>query len=87
LAQSDLRHVKAYIKQHDPRPARETTRKIKQASRRLVDFPASGRPGRWPNTRELAVPGAPYILPYCVKDNELWILAVLHAAKTWPDSE
>ena len=68
------------------RAPRATAWKIKQATRRLADFPASGRPGRWPNTRELVVPGTPYILPYCVKDNELWIIAVLHAAKKWPES-
>jgi toxin ParE1/3/4 len=87
LALSDLRHVEAYIREHDPRAARETARKIKQATRRLADFPASGRPGRWPNTRELVVPGTPYILPYCVRDQELWIIAVLHATRKWPESE
>ena len=58
-----------------------------QATRRLAEFPASGRPGRWPNTRELVVPGTPYILPYCIRDEELWIIAVLHASRKWPESE
>ncbi len=85
LARSDLRHVEDYIGRHDPRAARKIARKIKQATRSLTDYPASGRPGRWPNTRELVVPGTPFILPYCVKDDELWIIAVMHAARNWPE--
>jgi toxin ParE1/3/4 len=54
-------------------------------TKRLADYPASGRPGRWPNTRELVVPGTPFMLPYCVKDDELWIIAVMHAARKWPE--
>lgn len=86
LALSDLRHVEDYIREHDPRAAIKVARKIKQATRRLADYPASGRPGRVPNTRELVVPGTHYIVPYTVSGNEVWIIAIMHAARQWPDS-
>jgi toxin ParE1/3/4 len=58
---------------------------IVDAVERLVDFPASGRPGRVPHTRELVVTGTPYIVPYTIANKELRVLAVLHAARKWPD--
>ncbi|MDY6850779.1 MAG: type II toxin-antitoxin system RelE/ParE family toxin, partial [Thermodesulfobacteriota bacterium] len=42
-------------------------------------FPAGGRPGRIPQTRELVV--APYILPYRIKDDVVEILDVFHSAQ------
>lgn len=86
LAFSDLRHVENYIREHNPRSAFKIAQKIKQATGRLADFPGSGRPGRVPNTRELVVPGTRYIVPYTVIDNEVRIIAVMHAARRWPES-
>ena len=44
-----------------------------------------GRHGRIEGTRELVIPGLPYIIPYRVKNNVIEILRVLHAARKWPD--
>jgi toxin ParE1/3/4 len=44
-----------------------------------------GRPGRWPGTRELIIPGTPYIVPYRVKGPVVEILRVFHGARRWPD--
>jgi toxin ParE1/3/4 len=51
----------------------------------LATHPASGRPGRAPGTRELAVTGTPYIVPYRVRDDAVEILRVFHAARKWPE--
>ena len=85
LARRDLVHVEAHIRRDDPRAAAAVADKIKRATRNLADFPGSGRPGRWPGTRELVVPGTPYIIPYKVRNEEVWIIAVLHAARRWPE--
>ena len=85
LARRDLEHIEDYIRKDNPGAARETAARIKLATRRLADFPGSGRPGRWPGTRELVIPGTPYVIPYTVKDQEIWIIAVLHAARKWPE--
>ncbi len=51
---------------------------------RLADFPAMGRPGRVGGTRELVVPGTPYIIPYRVRKEKIEVLRVFHAARKWP---
>ena len=85
LARRDLEQIEGYIRDENPIAARETAATIKSATRRLAEFPGIGRPGRWPGTRELVVPDTPYIIPYTVKDKEIWIIAVMHAARKWPE--
>ena len=44
-----------------------------------------GRPGRIAGTRELVVPGTPYLIAYAVLEEQVVVLAVLHGAQRWPD--
>ncbi len=80
----DLKQVRAYIARDNPRAATDIATKILAAVERLPEFPASGRPGRVPNTRELVVPGTPLVIPYTVTDRGIEIIAVLHGARRWP---
>ncbi len=80
----DLRHLRATIAQDNPRAAAEIAAKVLAAVERLTGSPASGRPGRVPNTRELLVPGTPLVIPYTVTDRGVEIIAVLHGARRWP---
>jgi toxin ParE1/3/4 len=50
----------------------------------LCDHPEIGRVGRIPGTRELVIPGLPYIVPYRVKSAAIQILGVLHTSQEWP---
>ena len=50
-------------------------------ARKLPDFPALGRPGRHPETRELSVPNLPYLIVYEVSANAVTILAVFHTSR------
>lgn len=52
----------------------------------LATHPLLGRPGRLPGTRELIISGTPFIVPYRVREDEVVILRVFHAARKWPDS-
>jgi plasmid stabilization system protein ParE len=56
------------------------------ATRRLVDFPASGRVGRIAGTRELVINGTPYIAAYAVTETAVRVLRVLHGAQEWPET-
>lgn len=80
----DLRQLRAYIAQDNPRAAADIAAKVLAAVERLPSFPASGRPGRLPNTRELVVLGTPLVIPYTVTDRGVEIIAVLHSARRWP---
>ena len=47
--------------------------------------PKAGEAGRVAGTREAVIRGTPLIVAYRVQKNEMWILAVIHAARKWPD--
>jgi toxin ParE1/3/4 len=82
----DLRHLRATIARNNLRAAAEIAAKVLAAVERLSSFPASGRPGRVPNTRELVVPGTPLVIPYTVTDRGVEIIAVLHGTRRWPEA-
>lgn len=84
-ARTHLRHAEAFIAEDNPRAAAKTAERIKDAVERLIDFPANGRPGKLPHTRELVVPGTRFFLPYRVKGEVVEILGVIHGARMWPE--
>ena len=59
--------------------------RIRAAVERLSTSPGLGRPGRVAGTRELVVPGTPYIVPYRLRGDVVQIITVLHGAQKWPD--
>jgi len=75
-----------YIARDSPSAAARPVQSIFDAVKQLEDFPAIGRPGRVPGTRELVVTGTPYIVPYRVRLGHVEILRVFHGARRWPNS-
>jgi toxin ParE1/3/4 len=59
--------------------------KIWKTTQLLGKHPLAGREGRVAGTRELVVEGTPFIVAYGLQKNEVWILAVMHGARKWPD--
>ena len=55
------------------------------AANSLDRMPARGRVGRIPGTRELVVPGLPYIVHYEVADTAVQILHIFHGARNSPE--
>ena len=79
-----LKDIHDYIALDSPRAASMVARLILESLKRLEMFPKSGRPGRIEGTRELVVPGLPYVLPYRVVDEEILIISVIHSKQKWP---
>jgi toxin ParE1/3/4 len=82
-ARADIGDIDRYITDDSPGAARRVVLGLIERMEGLADAPHVGRPGRWPNTRELVVP--PYVIPYRVRGQTIEILRVVHSAREWPD--
>lgn len=74
-----------YIAEENRAAAARTADRIWEGTQLLAKHPMAGRIGRVAGTRELVITGTPFIVAYRIEKNEVWILAVLHAARKWPD--
>ena len=84
LAIQDIDDIWLYIAKDSKMSATKTIARIREATRRLTKHPEIGRPGRTVGTRELVVPGTPYLLPYRVQGATLEILSVVHGRREYP---
>lgn len=73
-----------YISRDNPAAAQRTVAAIERATGLLARHPALGRHGRVEGTRELVIPGTPYIIPYRVRQGRVELLRVFHTARKWP---
>lgn len=83
-ALANLNAEAEYIARDNPAAATRVVKSILAAVERLAEYPAMGRPGRVPGTRELIVSRTPYIIPYRVRGDVVELLRVFHAARKWP---
>lgn len=82
-----LRHLQAlreYIAQDNPASAQRVAQRVLDGVAFLESQPQMGRPGRMVGTRELVVPGTPYVIPYRVRGERLELIAILHGRQKWP---
>lgn len=85
-----LRHLVAlrdYIAEDSPREAAKVAARILSSVELLATQPQMGRPGRITGTREWAIPGTPYVIPYRVKRDSLQLIAVFHGRQRWPEKK
>ena len=83
---SELEAIGEYIAAHNPRVAARVVNTIHSKTDRLLSAnPFIGRPGEIKGTRELVIPGTPYIVAYRVTDKQIEVLFVQHGAREWPD--
>jgi len=80
-AVAHLAEIRQFIAADKPDAAARTAARILQAVELLAAHPHLGRPGRQPNTREIIVPGTPYLMPYRTCAERLQILAVLDGVR------
>ena len=79
-----LAHLRAYIARDNPKAAGRLATLLLEAVERLAELPNLGRAGRVAGTRELVVPGTPYIIVYRLRGDHLEVIAVFHARQKWP---
>ncbi len=80
-AARDLDAIVDYIAQDNADAAHRVFHAIVQTAQNLPQFPALGRPGRHPNTREITVAGLPYVIVYQVGADSVTIVAIFHTAR------
>jgi toxin ParE1/3/4 len=83
-----IRHLAALrerIAEHSGHNAALVAQRILKAVDLLQTQSGMGRPGRVAGTRELVVPGTPYIIPYRVRRERLELIAVFHGRQRWPE--
>ena len=80
-AVNDLTEISDFISENDPEAARAVVNRVLHSVERLASFPNSGRAGKVEGTRELVVPGLPYIVVYTCDDTDVSIIGVFHGAR------
>jgi toxin ParE1/3/4 len=83
-ATTHLRALHDYIAEDSPQTSADVAARILNSVELLAMQPKMGRPGRVAGTRELVVPGTPYVIPYRVRDDALELIAIFHCAQKWP---
>ena len=80
-AVSDLANIRDYIAEENPDASHAVTDRVLRSVERLEAFPRSGRSGQVEGTREVIVPGLPYIVVYTHDDAGVDVIAVFHGAQ------
>jgi toxin ParE1/3/4 len=79
-----LIELRAWIARDRPAEAARIAETLLAAVDLLAKAPGLGRPGRVAGTRELVVPGTPYVIPYRARGDRIEIVAVFHGRQKWP---
>lgn len=80
-ALADLGSAYEFIAEERPEAAVRVIDRIEKAVKAIARHPEIGRSGRIDGTRELVVPGTPFILPYRVTPKTVELLGVIHASR------
>lgn len=82
-AEQDRLAIWQYLLNENPTAAVDMDLLFEQAVNLLVDHPKAGAIGKVWGTREL-IPHKSYRLVYEIKNDHIWILALIHTARLWP---
>ena len=84
-ANADLKAISEHI-EHDRNleTANRIVGAVFDAIQSLGKMPYRGRPGRNQNTREMVVPGLPYIIIYRVSKDRVAIVRIVHGTQKRP---
>ncbi|MHA6686921.1 type II toxin-antitoxin system RelE/ParE family toxin [Mesorhizobium sp. A556] len=85
-AEDDRADIRNYIATDNPRAALRVDQALGATAERLGTFLLSGHAGMLPDTRE-TLAHEHYRLVYEVRDDAVWILAIVHTSRQWPPAE
>jgi addiction module RelE/StbE family toxin len=83
-ARKDAKEAWSHVALDNERYADKLVELFANASERLSRFPALGRKGLHPGTREFHIPRTKYFLVYRVGDAGIEIARVMHTSRQWP---
>jgi addiction module RelE/StbE family toxin len=86
-AAQDLQEITRFIRKDSPSAARAVAKALFDAVNALDILPLRGRVGRVAGTRELVVPGLPYIVVYQITAEAIHVLHIYHGARNWPTEQ
>jgi len=86
-AEDDLIGQCAHIAQEDPSLADRIGTDVLARVAGLADHPYRGRSGRVDGTRELPLPGLPWIAVYAIADDTVVVVRLIHGAQSWPPEQ
>lgn len=85
LAVLELAEIYHHIAADNPAAAMRVQSFVREAVSHLRDMPNRGRPGRWPDTRELVLTKYPIVIPYRIEGETIEIIRVLHTSRRPPE--
>lgn len=83
-AAQDLEEITLYIQRDSESAAQAVAKTLYDAANSLDLLPSRGRIGRIKGSREIVVPGLPYIIAYRATTTAVQILHIYHGARNWP---
>jgi addiction module RelE/StbE family toxin len=83
-AVADFETILEYISRDNHEMAINIGLRIRSAIMRLKEYPLIGKPGRRSGTRELNLPGPPFVVVYTTDGERIQIARILHAGMLWP---
>jgi len=86
-ARRHLDEIARYITERNPTAAQVVGARISETIELLGQFPNIGREGALAGTRELVVPGFPYIVVHRIEADAVAILGIYHGAQVRPGQE
>ena len=81
----NLHQAVEYTARDNRSAAVDVAERIIETATRLEQHPFLGRPGRLKVTRELIVPGLPYVIRYRISNETVELLRIHHMAQCWPE--
>jgi len=83
-ARRDVNAIWDFIRRENQAAAELVDSRILSSVAGLEAHAMRGRPGRVKGTRELVIPGLPYIVVYTAGEARVAIVRILHTARRWP---